>query len=81
MKRKTTRKIHHWLSIVMTLALMFSMVPVMPGKMKVYAAEATALYIKDVPGGGSQLVQEDTTDLQGGWSWDTETSTLTLNEL
>ncbi len=49
------------------------------GIFNVYAANATTLYIKDTKGGNTETVVQDTEDAENGWSWVSETATLTLD--
>lgn len=71
MYRKCVKRL---ISFLLILILIFP-----SGISNVYATNATVLYIKDTQGGNSEIVTADKEDAEGGWSWVSETSTLTLD--
>ena len=73
------RMTHRWLSLLLTLALVITMIPVVPGSVEAKAENASVLYIKDAPGAETKTVTEDMSVSANGWSWDADTATLTLN--
>ena len=73
------RMTHRWLSLLLTLALVITMLPVVPGSVEAKAGNATRLYIKDAPGVDAKVVSEDMSVSANGWSWEQETATLTLD--
>ena len=77
--KKKIRRIRQCLSLVLTSALICSMLPVVPGSVEAKAENATVLYIKDTPGGDTETFTVDTVDAENGWSWNAETATLTLD--
>ena len=74
------KKLMKRLSWIMIMTLVVTMLSVVPVCVEVKAASATMLYIKDTPGAETQTITEDTDlVLTKGWSWESETATLTLN--
>jgi len=73
------RKMNRWMSLLLTLALVITMLPVVPGSVEAKAENASVLYIKDAPGAETKTVTEDMSVSANGWSWEQETATLTLD--
>ena len=63
---------------VVTFLIVFSLA-FPKGVPSAYATNATTLYIKDTKGGNTETVVQDTEDAENGWSWVSETATLTLD--
>ncbi|MBQ4067861.1 MAG: Ig-like domain-containing protein [Lachnospiraceae bacterium] len=71
MYRKLIKKV---VTFLIVFALAFP-----KGVPSAYAANATTLYIKDTKGGNTETIVQDTEDAENGWSWVSETATLTLD--
>jgi len=72
-------KLRRRISVCMVMALIVTMLPVVPGSVEAKAGNAAVLYIKDEPGAETKTVTEDMSVSANGWSWEKETATLTLN--
>ena len=70
-------KLKRLLSLALSYVLVLGLMPFEPTV--VQAANATTLYITDAASGTVQTVTTDTTDSEGGWSYNAATATLTLN--
>ena len=79
MRELMKNRLKRSLALIITFAMIISMLPSNLIVAKATESAGTVVYLKDTIGGETRTLTETTSDNSKGWAWNAETATLTLS--